>query len=85
MRVSTRTKDIRVPIFRFFLITGTMLYGLLHYASTVLEPVPFNVTQKMGLPKRYHMLAAERDLLNTESADLTSTEFADLKSARPSQ
>jgi len=44
-----------VPVFSYFLIVGSVLTGLLSYASSVMvpEPLPFRVSQTIGLPKPY--------------------------------
>ena len=41
-----------MPVFSYFLAVGSVLTGLLYYASNAMAPVPlpFSVSQKMGLP-----------------------------------
>jgi hypothetical protein len=50
-----------VPVFKYFLTVGSLLCGLLYYASTVIEPasLPFNVAQTSGLPKPFKAPVAE--------------------------
>jgi hypothetical protein len=44
-----------VPVFSYFLIIGSVLTGLLFYANSVMvpEPLPFSISQTIGLPKPY--------------------------------
>ena len=44
-----------MPLFKYFMIVGVVLTGLLVYADSVMAPVPwhFNEAQKSGLPKAY--------------------------------
>ena len=44
-----------MPIFSYFLIVGSVLTGLVLYADRVIapSPLPFNVSQKIGLPEPY--------------------------------
>jgi hypothetical protein len=44
-----------VPVFSYFLIVGSVLTGLLFYADSVMvaRPLPFSVSQKIGLPESY--------------------------------
>lgn len=56
MSASSATNEgIRVPIFSYFLIIGSVLTGLLFYANSVMvpSPPPFSVSQKIGLPEPY--------------------------------
>lgn len=50
-----------MPVFKYFLSVGSLLCGLLYYASTVIEPssLPFHVAQTSGLPKPFKAPAAE--------------------------
>lgn len=50
-----------MPVFKYFLSVGSLLCGLLYYASTVIEPasLPFHVAQTSGLPKPYKAPAVE--------------------------
>lgn len=42
-----------MPVFSYFLIVGSVLTGLLLYANGVMAPtpLPFSVSQKIGLPE----------------------------------
>ena len=44
-----------MPLFSYFLIIGSVLTGLLFYANSVMvpEPLPFSVSQTIGLPQPY--------------------------------
>ena len=44
-----------MPVFLYFLIVGPLLGGLLFYADNVMVPVPlpFSVSQSIGLPEPY--------------------------------
>ena len=44
-----------MPVFSYFLIVGSVLTGLLFYADSVMvaRPLPFSVSQKIGLPESY--------------------------------
>jgi hypothetical protein len=50
-----------VPVFKYFLTVGSLLVGLLYYASSVIEPasLPFHVAQTSGLPQPYKAAAVE--------------------------
>lgn len=50
-----------MPVFKYFLSVGSLLCGLLYYASSVIEPasLPFHVAQTSGLPKPYKAPAVE--------------------------
>jgi hypothetical protein len=50
-----------VPVFKYFLTVGSLLVGLLYYASSVIEPasLPFHVAQTSGLPQPYKAPAVE--------------------------
>ena len=42
-----------MPVLQYFLVVGSVLTGLLFYANNVMAPVPlpFSVSQKIGLPE----------------------------------
>ena len=44
-----------MPVFSYFLVVGSVLTGLLFYADSVMvaRPLPFSVSQKIGLPESY--------------------------------
>ena len=44
-----------MPVFKYFLTVGSLLFGLLYYASSVIAPasLPFLVAQTSGLPQPY--------------------------------
>ena len=47
-----------MPVLQYFLVVGSVLTGLLFYANSVMAPaaLPFNVSQKDGLPEPYKAL-----------------------------
>ena len=44
-----------MPVLKYFLVLGSGLIGLLFYANSVMvpAPLPFSVSQKIGLPDAY--------------------------------
>jgi hypothetical protein len=50
-----------VPVLKYFLTVGSLLVGLLYYASSVIEPtsLPFHIAQTSGLPQPYKAPAVE--------------------------
>jgi hypothetical protein len=48
-------RGFRLPVLKYFLVVGTGLIGLLFYANSVMAPapLPFSVSQKIGLPEAY--------------------------------
>jgi hypothetical protein len=53
--VMQRTKEISLPVLRYFLIVGPALACLLFYAHSEMAPaaLPFSVSQKVGLPEPF--------------------------------
>jgi hypothetical protein len=58
-REFANNEGFRVPIFSYFLVVGLILTGLLFCADTVIvpSPLPFSVSQKIGLPASYKVPA----------------------------
>jgi hypothetical protein len=58
-----------VPVFSYFLVVGSVLTGLLCYANSVMvpAPLPFSVSQKMGLPEP---LKAPMDLIKVPNREI---------------
>ena len=44
---------MQMPIFSYFLVVGTILFGILVLVSNQLEPKPLRVSQRLGLPARF--------------------------------
>jgi hypothetical protein len=44
---------MQMPIFSYFLVVGTILFGILVLVSNRLEPKPLRVSQRLGLPARF--------------------------------
>jgi len=44
---------MQMPIFSYFLVVGTILFGVLALVSNQFEPKPLRVSQKIGLPPRF--------------------------------
>jgi hypothetical protein len=44
---------MQMPIFSYFLVVGTILFGVLDLVSNQFEPKPLRVSQKVGLPARF--------------------------------
>ena len=41
---------MRMPIFRYFVVVGTILFGAIALVSNELESKPLPVSQKVGVP-----------------------------------
>jgi hypothetical protein len=70
-----------VPVLRYILLVGSVLSGLIFYASSVMIPAPpFSVSQKSGLPEPYK--APVIATLPTPAVIATTADFpAQLKKA----
>jgi hypothetical protein len=57
-----------VPIFSYFLIVGSVLTGLLFFANSTIAPVPlpFSVSQRIGLPEASKPLVVVAKVPNPE-------------------
>lgn len=44
---------MRMPILSYFLVAGTLLFGVLVLMSNKLEPKPLPVSQMVGVPAPY--------------------------------
>ena len=44
---------MQMPIFSYFLVVGTILFGVLALVSNRFEPKPLRVSQKVGLPPQF--------------------------------
>jgi hypothetical protein len=50
---------MRMPIFSYFLVVGTILFGGLALASSQLESKPLPVSQRIGVPPPFQALPDE--------------------------
>ncbi len=74
-----------MPVFKYFLTVGSLLFGLLYYASSVIEPasLPFAVTQTSGLPKPYKAPAIEPPKPSVAVAEPPKPEIVAAKAESP--
>ncbi len=70
-----------MPIFLYFLIVGPVLAGLLFYADNVMVPVPlpFSVSQRIGLPEPYKAPAEAAEVSKPEIIATPVEPPADMK------
>jgi hypothetical protein len=61
---------MRMPIFSYFLVVGTVLFGVLVLVSNQIEPKPLHVTQTMGIPAPFKAPP------ESEQSTISSSNFA---------
>ena len=72
--------QMRMPIFSYFIVMGTVLVGLLFWVSNEIDPnsVPLKTSQVVGVPRPFKATRPEpmRDLTAVNFAAATTTASA---------
>jgi hypothetical protein len=53
MELCWETRSMRMPVLSYFLVAGTVLFGVLTLVGNKLEPKPLPVTQTVGVPQPF--------------------------------